>query len=55
MTSYVENETKKEFPFDVQELLEKIADVVLEMEQCPYEVCINLLLTDNTGIRAYNK
>ena len=26
MTSYVENETKKEFPFDVQEILEKIAD-----------------------------
>ncbi|MBO5207891.1 MAG: rRNA maturation RNase YbeY [Lachnospiraceae bacterium] len=55
MTSYVENETKKEFPFDVQEILEKIADTVLEMEKCPYEVCINLLLTDNEGIRAYNK
>ncbi|MDD6811701.1 MAG: rRNA maturation RNase YbeY [Lachnospiraceae bacterium] len=55
MTSYVENETKKEFPFAVQDLLEKIADTVLEMEQCPYEVCINLLLTDNEGIRTYNR
>ena len=55
MTSYVENETKKEFSFDVQELLEKIVDAVLEMEQCPYEVCINLLLTDNEGIRNYNR
>lgn len=55
MTSYVENETKKEFPFAVQDLLEKIADTVLEMEQCPYEVCINLLLTDNEGIQTYNR
>ncbi|MBQ6807348.1 MAG: rRNA maturation RNase YbeY [Lachnospiraceae bacterium] len=55
MTSYVENETKKEFSFDVQELFEKIVDAVLEMEQCPYEVCINLLLTDNEGIRNYNR
>ena len=55
MTSYVENETKKEFSFDVQELFENIVDAVLEMEQCPYEVCINLLLTDNEGIRNYNR
>lgn len=55
MTSYVENETAKKFPFDVQELLEKIADTVLDREGCPYEVCVNLLLTDNEGIREYNK
>lgn len=55
MTSYVENETEKEFPFSVQDLLEKITGVVMEMEQCPYEVCINLLLTDNEGIRTYNR
>ncbi len=55
MTSYVENETTKEFPFDVKELLDKLMEAVLEMEQCPYEVCVNLLLTDNERIRTYNK
>lgn len=55
MTSYVENETDVEFPFDIQELLEKIMDVVTQMENCPYETTVNLLVTDNAGIREYNK
>lgn len=25
------------------------------MENCPYEACVNLLLTDNEGIRVYNR
>ena len=33
MTSYVENETDVEFPFDAQEVLEKIMETVTEMEQ----------------------
>lgn len=55
MTSYVENETEVEMPFDMQEILDKIMDVVMEMEACPYETTVNLLLTDNAGIREYNK
>ena len=55
MTFYVENDTKKEFSFSIEEIFEKVADAVLEMEACPYEVCVNLLLTDNEGIRFYNK
>lgn len=55
MTFYVENETDKEFSFSVQEISEKVADGVLKMENCPYEACINLLLTDNEGIRTYNR
>ena len=55
MTSYVENETEVEMPFDMQEILDKIMDEVMEMENCPYETTVNLLLTDNTGIREYNK
>lgn len=47
MTFYVENDTKKEFSFSIEEIFEKVADAVLEMEACPYEVCVNLLLTDN--------
>lgn len=55
MTSYVENETDVTFSFDIQELLEKIMDVVTQMENCPYETTVNLLVTDNAGIREYNK
>lgn len=55
MTSYVENETQTDFPFDVQELFDLVSGAVLEMENCPYEVCLNLLITDNEGIHTYNR
>ena len=55
MTFYVENDTEKEFSFSAEEIFKKVAEAVLEMESCPYEVCVNLLLTDNEGIRNYNK
>ena len=55
MTSYVENETDKKFDFAIEEVVEKVARTVLEMENCPYEVCLNLLITNNEGIRTYNK
>lgn len=55
MTSYVENETSITFPFDVKELVEQIMEAVLDSEQCPYEAQVNVLLTDNEGIQAYNK
>ncbi len=54
MTSYVENETGTVFPFSVKELADKVMEKVLEKEGCPYDAQINLLLTDNAGIRAYN-
>lgn len=54
MTSYVENETNTEFPFDIEQLLVELMNVVLEREGCPYEAQVNLLLTDNQGIRQYN-
>lgn len=55
MTFYVENDTEKEFSFSIEEIFKKVAEAVLEMESCPYEVCVSLLLTDNMGIRNYNK
>lgn len=55
MTFYVENETDKKFSFDIEKVIKEVAEEVLEMEHCPYEVQINVLLTDNQGIRKYNK
>ena len=55
MTSYVEDETGSGLPFDMQGILSQIMETVMDMEQCPYETTVNLLLTNNDGIRSYNK
>ena len=55
MTSYVENETGVEFGFDVKEILDAVMSQVLNMEKCPYEAQVNLLITDNQGIHEFNK
>ena len=51
MTIYVENETDFTFPFDTKELCSRVAEAVLDAEGCPYETEINVLITDNEGIR----
>ena len=55
MTFYVENETDVTFPFDVEELVSKVCNGVLDMEGCPYEAEVNVLITDQEGIRLYNR
>ncbi len=55
MTFYVENETDTVMTFEPEELVEQVAEQVLATEQCPYEVTLNVLLTDNEGIRSYNR
>ena len=54
MTSYIENETDVTFAFDIQKVADAVIDKVLETENCPYESQINILLTDNEGIKTYN-
>lgn len=55
MTSYVENETEVVFDFKIQEILELLLEEILTSEGCPYEAQVNLLITDNEGIREYNR
>lgn len=55
MTSYVENETEEEFGFDMKEILDAVMSQVLDMEACPYEAQVNLLITDNEGIHEFNR
>lgn len=55
MTFCVENETGVSFPFSVEDTARSVAEAVLEAEQCPYAVSINLVLTDNEGIRELNR
>lgn len=55
MTFYVENETEEIFPFDAEETAKTVCRAVLEEEQCPYEVQVSLVITDNEGIREMNR
>ncbi|MDE7323617.1 MAG: rRNA maturation RNase YbeY [Lachnospiraceae bacterium] len=54
MTFCVESETKQELPFDVEQIAGKVIREALEYERCPYEVTVNVLLTDNEGICELN-
>lgn len=54
MTSYVENETGERFDFEIEAVINAVAEEVLKMEGCPYEAQVNVLLTDNKGIREFN-
>ena len=54
MQLYLENETDNTFDFDTEEIAKKVIEKVLEVEKCPFNTELNLLITDNEGIREYN-
>lgn len=55
MTFCVENEVSADFPFELDKVVGQVIAGALEWEKCPYEVQVNVLLTDKEGIREYNK
>ncbi len=57
MTFYIEFDEgiANDFPFDVEEVVQSVAKSVLDLEGCPYEACVNVLVTDNEGIREFNR
>lgn len=55
MTSYVENETDAAFSFSVEETVKSVMETVLDGEGCPYEASVNVLITDDEGIREFNR
>ena len=56
MTFYVENETGKELPFSVEDLLKSITEKTLLKENVPFkDVSVNLTITDDASIRSVNK
>ena len=55
MTFYVESETDKTLTFEAEEVAGKVIVEALDLENCPYEVSVNVLLTDDQGIHAMNK
>ena len=55
MIIQLEYETDKELPVDCLKLSELVGDKVLELENCPYEAEVCLVVTDNEGIREINR
>lgn len=55
MTFCVENEIDAVLPFDVEKTVKMVIEAALDAEKCPYEVEINVLLTDNNGIQEFNR
>ena len=55
MSSYVENETGTDFGLAIEEIMDRVMEAVLEEEGCPYEAQVNLLITDDEGIREFNR
>ncbi|MBR1693489.1 MAG: rRNA maturation RNase YbeY [Lachnospiraceae bacterium] len=55
MTFCVENETESRFDFDEKALASQVAMQALLDAGCPYEVEVNMRITDGAGIRAYNQ
>ena len=54
MTIQIEYEAEKELGIDYAALAEQVADEVLAMEECPYDVQVNLVITDNEEIKRVN-
>lgn len=55
MTFYVESETDRTLPFDVENVAGRVIGEALIFEQCPYETEVAVLLTDSAGIQAMNR
>ena len=55
MTYGYDNEAGAEFDFEPEELYRKVVDEVLDIEKCPYEAEVNLLITGDDEIREINK
>ena len=55
MHFYMENETDTVLPFSAEDTVRLVCLAVLEEEGCPYEVQVNVVLTDDEGIRALNR
>ena len=54
MTLQIDYETDREIGIEYEELAKKVVQKVLDMEGCPYDAQVNLVLTDNEEIQKVN-
>ncbi len=55
MTVEITWETEKKLSFDAEAVLKRVVEAALDAENCPYECEVEILLTDNEGIREINR
>lgn len=51
----MEYETQKKLNLPWEEIVNTVIEACLDFENCPYEVEVNVIFTDNTGIQEINK
>lgn len=54
MSLFIEEEGGTALPFDVEETARLVVEAALELENCPYEAEVNLLLTTDEEIHRMN-
>lgn len=54
MTIQIDYETEREIGIDYEALAHQVVEKVLDMEKCPYDAQVNLVLTDNEEIKRVN-
>ena len=55
MSVVIENEVDAVFDFDYKELIEKVTEACLDYVDCPFEVMLEVTLTDNEEIHRINQ
>lgn len=55
MTVEITWETEKKLSFDAEAVLKRVVEAALDAENCPYECEVEILITDNEGIREINR
>ena len=55
MIFYIDKECDIEFSFDVDAIAKAVVEMSLDYVKCPYDIEVSLLITDNEGIREYNR
>ena len=55
MTLNLEYEAEIKLQLDYETIISKVVDKALDLENCPYEIELNVILTDNKEIREINR
>lgn len=55
MTVNIDYEAEKQLDVDYEALTKQIMEKILNTEDCPYEACVSLVITDSEEIRRVNR
>lgn len=55
MSLNLEYETEKKLDIDYETIINEVVEKSLDIENCPYEVELNVIITDNEGIKEINQ